>query len=218
MYKFLNNYKRKGFKKIKKDPAFQLSSCIIDFYKANIKNQRAAVGNKVDSLMRLYMKAQMEMMPDKRFYPDANFTLRVSYGKVAGYSPADAVDYNYFTTLEGIMEKENPQIYDYVVEDKLKEIYKNKDYGDYARTDGKMPVCFIAGNHTTGGNSGSPVINANGELIGINFDRDWEGTMSDYMFDPEVCRNIILDVRYFLLVVDKFAGAGYLLDEMKIIK
>ncbi len=116
------------------------------------------------------------------------------------------------------MQKEDPDIYDYVVEDKLKELYQNKDYGDYVDKDGTMHVGFIASNHTTGGNSGSPVLNADGHLIGVNFDRGWEGTMSDLMYDPKVCRNISIDIRYFLFVVDKFAGAGYLVEEMDIIK
>lgn len=215
--KFLDNYKPKDYKKLKKDPAFHLAEDIVSFYKSNIYSQRKKIKNEIDSLMRNYMSAQMQMQPDKRFYPDANFTLRVTYGNVEGYSPADAVNYDYYTTLQGIMEKEDPEIYDYVVEEKLKEIYRNKDYGQYARADGKMPVCFVASNHTTGGNSGSPVLNANGELIGVNFDRCWEGTMSDLMYDPKVCRNITLDIRYFLLILDKYAGAGYLLDEMKLV-
>jgi len=127
------------------------------------------------------------------------------------------VDYKHFTTLKGIIEKDNPEIYDYDVPDRLKEIYNNKDFGRYA-VNGEVPVCFTASNHTTGGNSGSPVVNANGELIGVNFDRCWEGTMSDIMFDPEVCRNIAIDIRYALFIIDKFAGAGYLLDEMDIVE
>ncbi len=176
------------------------------------------LNNAIDSLQRIYMKAQMEMQPDERFYPDANFTLRVSYGKVKGYSPQDAVYYKHYTTLEGIMEKEDPDIYDYVVTERLSELYNNKDYGAYADKDGTLHVGFAASNHTTGGNSGSPVLNAEGQLIGVNFDRCWEGTMSDLMYDPNVCRNISIDIRYFLFILDKYAGAGYLLDEMKLVK
>jgi len=116
------------------------------------------------------------------------------------------------------MEKENPAIYDYAVPEKLKEIYRTRDFGRYADKDGSMHVCFVARNHTSGGNSGSPVFNGKGELIGVNFDRDWEGTMSDFVYDPSICRNISLDIRYFLLIVDKLAGAGYLLDEMKLVE
>ena len=215
---FLKNYKRKDYKKLLKDPAYQMALDIMGLYKEKVQQPRASVNGTIDSLMRLYMKGQMEMESGRTFYPDANFTLRVTYGKVNGYSPQDAVEYDYTTTLEGIMEKENPDIYDYVVEERLKELYRNKDYGQYAGADGKMHICFIAGNHTTGGNSGSPVLNADGQLIGVNFDRCWEGTMSDLMYDPKMCRNITLDIRYFLFILDKYAGAGYLLDEMKLIK
>ena len=120
--------------------------------------------------------------------------------------------------MDGIVEKVATGIYDYTMPKKLKELYNAKDFGDYANADGSMPVCFIASNHTTGGNSGSPVIDANGNLIGINFDRCWEGTMSDIMFDPAKCRNIALDMRYMLFLIDKYAGAGYLLGEMDIVK
>jgi hypothetical protein len=214
---FLENYKNKNYKKIEKDPAFRMYIDLQNVYD-KLQPGLTQVSNELDSLQRIYMAGQMEMQPDHRFYPDANFTLRVTYGLVKGYQPADAEKYRYFTTLKGIMEKENPDIYDYVVEDKLKELYNKKDYGQYADADGSLHVAFIATNHTTGGNSGSPVLNADGYLVGLNFDRCWEGTMSDLMFDPEVCRNISLDIRYFLFIVDKFAGAGYLLDEMNLVK
>ncbi len=215
---FLTQYQIKDSKKLSKDPAIQMARDLTHLYKNTISKKRNRLIYTNDSLMRLYMQAQMEMQPEKRFYPDANFTLRVSYGKAAGYEPADAVEYKTFSTMKGIMEKENPNIYDYAVPEKLKEIYRKKDFGRYADKDGSMHVCFVARNHTSGGNSGSPVFNGKGELIGVNFDRDWEGTMSDFVYDPSICRNISLDIRYFLLIVDKLAGAGYLLDEMKLVE
>ncbi len=214
---WLADFDKKAVKKIQKDPAYQMFIGLKEVYESKIKKQREALNFTLDSLQRIYMKAQMEMEPDKRFYPDANFTLRVTYGKVNGYHPQDAVYYKHFTTLDGIMEKEDPDVYDYVVEDRLKELYKNADYGKYADKDGTLHVAFAASNHTTGGNSGSPVLNANGELVGVNFDRCWEGTMSDLMYDPNVCRNISIDIRYFLFIVDKFAGAGYLVEEMDLV-
>jgi len=171
---------------------------------------------KLDSLDRIYMKAQMLVDTSKVFYPDANFTLRVGYGKVDDYEPRDGVFYKHYTTLAGVIKKDNPKIYDYNVPQKLKDLYSNKNYGQYAEN-GEMHVCFTASNHTTGGNSGSPVINGNGELIGINFDRNWEGTMSDIMYNPDQCRNISLDIRYALFIIDKFAGATNLIEEMTII-
>lgn len=174
---------------------------------------------QLDSLGHLYMQAQMKYEPNKVFYPDANFTMRISYGKIKGFKPRDGIIYDWYTTLDGVIEKDNPEIYDYDVTDKLKELYANKNYGEYAdKIDGKMHVCFIATNHTSGGNSGSPVINAYGQLIGLNFDRCWESTMSDIDFDENYCRNIALDIRYVLFIVDKYAGASYLLNEMNIIK
>lgn len=213
----LDNYKPGKWKKIAKDPAYALNREMGVLYKTKLSPQMSTLDNSIDSLQRIFMKAQMEMNPDSRFYPDANFTLRVTYGNVEGFNPKDAVSYKHFTTLEGIMEKEDPDVYDYVVTDRLHELYDNKDYGRFADEDGRLHVSFAASNHTTGGNSGSPVLNADGQLVGVNFDRCWEGTMSDLMYDPEVCRNISLDIRYFLFIVDKYAGAGYLLDEMNII-
>jgi hypothetical protein len=215
---FIEGYKPKQYKKLEKDPAYQMYSDLAVLFDERIKPELSVLNARLDSLQQIYMAAQMEMQPEHRFYPDANFTLRVTYGNVKGYKPYDAVDYRYYTSLEGIMEKEDPNIYDYVVEDRLKELYQKKDYGPYAAKDGSLRVAFVATNHTTGGNSGSPVLNGDGHLVGVNFDRCWEGTMSDLMYDPQVCRNISIDIRYFLFIVDKFAGAGYLLDEMKIMK
>ena len=163
-------------------------------YVSQIRPVTTKLHSEVERLNRTYLRALMEMDTAKVFYPDANFTLRIAYGQVDDYEPRDGIYYDYYTTLDGIIQKDNPDIYDYKVPEKLKELYKNKDYGRYAEN-GKMHVCFTASNHTTGGNSGSPVINGNGELIGVNFDRNWEGTMSDIMYDPDQCRNIAIDIR-----------------------
>jgi hypothetical protein len=173
----------------------------------------------IERWFRPYVKALMEWDKSRAFFPDANLTLRVAYGKVAGYEYADGEYHLPQTTLEGIMEKDNPEIYDYNIPQSLRDVYATKDYGRWGVTmNGKytVPVCFIATNHTTGGNSGSPVINGNGELIGINFDRTWLSTMSDIEFDETLCRNIICDIRYVLFVMDKVGGAGWLIDEMGI--
>ncbi len=214
---FLDGFKPRKAKKIRNDPAYELATALFDHYIKEISPATSQWNTDLDSLQRIYIRGLKQYQRTKRFYPDANFTLRVTYGKVDGYEPRNGVEYEHFTTLEGVMEKENPDVYDYVVEDKLKELYEAKDYGKYASDDGKMHVCFIASNHTSGGNSGSPVLNADGHLIGLNFDRNWEGTMSDLMYDPDMCRNISLDIRYALFIIDKYAGAGHLVDEMNIV-
>ncbi len=214
---FLDDYRAADHKKIEKDPAYQLGTAFSSRYYSTYQPTLRGADRRLDSLMRHYMQAQIDMEPDIRFYPDANFTLRVSYGNVKGFSPDDARNYNYYTTLAGIIEKEDPEVYDYVVEERLKELYRDKDYGPYGEGDGTMRVCFIATNHTTGGNSGSPVLDADGHLVGLNFDRCWESTMSDLYYDISQCRNIALDIRYCLFIIDKFAGAGHLVEEMTIV-
>jgi len=201
-----------------RDPVFYLTNSIVKYYTTSVFPQFQYDEREINELQKLYFQGLKEVFKDKKFYPDANSTLRIAYGKVNNYKPKDGVEYNYYTTLDGIMEKEIPGDEQFTVPTKLKDLYLKKDYGMYANKDGKVPVAFTASNHTTGGNSGSPVFNAKGELIGTNFDRNWEGTMSDIMYNPNQCRNIVLDVRYTLFVIDKFAGAGYLLNEMKIIK
>ena len=141
----------------------------------------------------------------------------MAYGHVQGFRPRDAVYYTPYSTIDGIMEKENPDVYDYRVEPRLKELWQKKDYGQYANSKGELATCFIATNHTTGGNSGSPVLDADGRLVGINFDRCWEGTMSDLLFDHDYCRNISLDIRYCLFLIDKYAGASHLIREMTLV-
>ena len=177
------------------------------FYRGAIVNKVRSLNESLQLVYRDYMRAQMAFEPEKAFYPDANLTLRVAYGHVEGYRPADAIYYHPVSTLRGIIEKDNPDIFDYNIPQTLRDIYAQGGHED-------QPVCFLATNHTTGGNSGSPVLNAEGNLIGINFDRVWEGTLSDLAFDPDVCRNISLDVRYILFIIKEIGHADYLLDEM----
>ena len=191
------------------------------YFMDNIAPTLSAVNKEITLLYRAYMKGQMEYhevhQTGKVFYPDANSTLRVTYGKVKGYSPADAFYYTPVSSLDGIIEKDNPDIYDYDIPQRLRDLHAEKDYGQW-EVNGSVPVAFIATNHTSGGNSGSPVLDGNGNLIGVNFDRVWEGTMSDVVYDPEICRNISLDIRYALFVIDKLAGASHLLKEMEVLK
>ena len=191
------------------------------YFMDNIAPTLSAVNKEITLLYRAYMKGQMEYhevhQTGKVFYPDANSTLRVTYGKVKGYSPADAVYYTPVSSLDGIIAKDNPDIYDYDIPQRLRDLHAEKDYGQW-EVNGSVPVAFIATNHTSGGNSGSPVLDAEGNLIGVNFDRVWEGTMSDVVYDPEICRNISLDIRYALFVIDKLAGASHLLKEMEVLK
>ena len=192
-----------------------------DWFRENIAPTLIAVNKEINLLYRAYMKGQMEYNDatngGKIFYPDANSTLRVTYGKVKGYKPADAIYYTPVSSLDGVIEKDNPEIYDYNIPQKLRDLHAAKDYGQW-ESEGSVPVAFIATNHTSGGNSGSPVLDAEGNLIGVNFDRVWEGTMSDVVYDPEICRNISLDIRYALFIIDKLAGANHLLQEMEILK
>jgi V8-like Glu-specific endopeptidase len=214
---FIVNYSDKRIKKLDKDPLVKIARGIINNFRKNVGPKYYEIDNKVTALQKTWLAGLMEMQADKTFYADANSTFRVAYGKVKGYEPKDGVYYKHYTTLEGIMAKDNPDIYDYDVPAKLRELYKSKDYGRYTQ-EGQVPVCFVANNHTTGGNSGSPVLNANGELIGLNFDRAWDGVMSDMQYDAEICRNIALDIRYVLFIVDKYAGATRLIEEMNIVE
>jgi hypothetical protein len=214
---FIAKASPKQISKTVNNELIMLYQAMFDQYRIAIMKYRAETTD-LDQYYRTYVKALMEKDKDKTFYPDANLTMRVTYGQVKGFQPADGTDYVYYTTLDGIMEKEDPDVYDYQVHPKLKELWEKKDYGRYANKDGKLPVAFIASNHTTGGNSGSPVINGYGQLIGTNFDRVWEGTMSDIWYDVNRCRNISLDARYFLFIVDKFAGAKNIVDEIDVIE
>lgn len=187
-------------------------------FKTTVEPYYKKYNDRAIDLQRAYMEAQLEVFSDKRFFPDANSTMRVTYGQVKGYYPKDAVYYGTHTYLDGVMEKYVPGDYEFDVPTKLIHLHNKKDYGDYAAENGKLPVNFIASNHTTGGNSGSPAIDANGNLIGLNFDRAWEGTMSDINYDPAICRNIMVDARYILFIIDKYAGAEHLIKEMTLVK
>ena len=203
------------------DPATEFLSAFVLWYSTEIQPVTHKLNQELQLAYRDYMRGQMVYCRTQRiakdFYPDANLTLRVAYGHVKGYSPADGTYYLPSSTITGIMEKDNPEVFDYDIPQRLRDIYAEKDYGRWADENGNIPVCFIATNHTTGGNSGSPVINADGNLIGVNFDRVWEGTMSDIVFDPDICRNISLDIRYVLFIIDKVADADHLLEEMTLV-
>ncbi|MCD8186760.1 MAG: S46 family peptidase [Rikenellaceae bacterium] len=199
---------------VKADPVAQLYQDFNRLYRSGILPEYNRINREITPLYRVYMKGMMEREKSRIFYPDANSTLRIAYGKVNGYAPMDAVYYEPYTSIEGIMEKDDPHVYDYDIPQSLRDLYAAKDYGRW-KVNGSVPVCFIATNHTTGGNSGSPILNAKGELLGLNFDRTWESTMSDVRYDPEICRNISVDIRYVLFVIDKIGGAGYLLNEMR---
>ena len=198
------------------DKGFIVIKSMADKFLKEVAPKYDEINLRITALQRTYMKAQLELNKGSRIFPDANSTLRVTYGKVKGYSPKDATIYSPVTYLDGAIEKYIPGDYEFDVPAKLIDLYKKKDYGQYGEN-GKMPVCFIGTNHTTGGNSGSPAIDANGNLIGLNFDRVWEGTMSDIYYDPSICRNVMVDIRYVLFIIDKYAGAKNLIEELKLV-
>lgn len=202
---------------INKDPLVLMVRNYLTHYQNNISPVYLANQTEMNRLMRTYMKGQLQTFPDKKIFPDANSTLRVTYGKVNGYRPKDAVNYEPLTYMDGVIEKYVPGDYEFDLPQQLIDLYRKKDFGRYADKNGKLPVNFIATNHTTGGNSGSPALDAQGNLIGLNFDRVWEGTMSDLNYDPEICRNIMVDVRYILWVIEKYGKANHLIKEMKIV-
>ena len=204
-------------KKLNNDAAYVYAKPMIEEYFNTINPEFQEKSTAIAALQKQYMKALMEVLPDARYFPDANGTLRVTYGQVHGYSPRDAVYYYPVSYLDGVIEKYVPGDYEFDVPQKLRDLYEAKDYGQYADANGKVPVCFLGTNHTTGGNSGSPAIDAEGNLVGLNFDRVWEGTMSDMNYDPEICRNIMVDLRYVLFIIDKYAGAKHIIDEMNLV-
>ncbi len=204
-------------KKLSSDPAYAFAMAIKKHYDENVAAPYNAINEEISELQKCYMTALLELFPEKRFYPDANSTMRVTYGNVEGYEPRDGMCYKPSSTLDGVIEKYVPGDYEFDVDENLRGLHENKDYGSYADENGKMPVCFIGSNHTTGGNSGSPVIDAHGNLIGLNFDRVWEGTMSDYNYDRSICRNIMVDARYILFIIDKYARTKSLINELSIV-
>ncbi|MFN3952217.1 MAG: S46 family peptidase [Thermaurantimonas sp.] len=206
-----------ALRRLYKDPLYRLSADMFNYFLNQINRPYDSLNLISGDLQAEYMKALMEALPDRRFYPDANGTLRVSYGQVEGMMPRDGIWYYHQTYAEGVKQKHKPGDYEFDLPERFLRLYETRTFGRYADRDGRLPVCFIASNHTTGGNSGSPALNADGYLIGLNFDRLWEGTMSDINYDITRCRNIMVDVRYILWVIDIYAGAGYLLDEMSII-
>ncbi|MCP4312019.1 MAG: S46 family peptidase [Bacteroidetes bacterium] len=206
----------KGLALVEKDPITVCLDQIREIYSINITDEHRRTEWEEKQLYKSYMAALIEMSEEYTLYPDANRTMRITYGTVKGYQPKDGVEYQSSTTLEGLMEKCKQGRADYVVPEKLVSLYETKDFGPYGVNE-TLPVCFIASNHTSGGNSGSPVLDAEGRLIGLNFDRDWEGTMSDVFYDPDLCRNIAVDIRYVLFIIDKYAGAGYLINEMDVV-
>ena len=216
LQKLLNGDAKTVISNLNQDKGYLFVKEITDKYLKEVTPSYDEINLKIRALQRTYMKAQLELNKNARIFPDANSTLRVTYGKVKGYAPKDATVYLPTTYLDGVLEKYIPKDYEFDVPKKLIDLYNAKDYGLYGEN-GKMPVCFIGTNHTTGGNSGSPAMDAYGNLIGLNFDRVWEGTMSDIYYDPAICRNVMVDIRYVLFIVEKFANAKNLINELKLV-
>jgi hypothetical protein len=214
LMKFLSSFTRKDIKKIKNDIAYRLMDDIAGQQQV-VQMQLVALNQQMNRIQRRYV-ARLMMEEKSKIYPDANSTLRVAYGRVEGMIPNDGMQYRYYTTADGILAKSKMDVYDYKIPDRLKKLISDKDYGRFGKN-GQLNVAFLASAHTTGGNSGSPVLNARGELVGINFDRMWEGVLSDYYYDEMYCRNICLDVRYLLFIIDKYGNANRLIDEMQIV-
>jgi hypothetical protein len=215
---FLNDADGKS-EEFNNDIAVVFYKSFTEFYEKTILPKLQELNKTLALKQRLFMRGQMEMQTDKNLYPDANSTLRIAYGKIEGFAPVDGTVYKHYTTLDGIIEKSrNEDAVDYKIPAQLEVLHSAKDFGKYTNEKGELPVAFLASNHTTGGNSGSPVLNAYGQLIGLNFDRCWESTMSDIMFDPDYCRNISVDIRYVLFIIDKFSGAKNLIDELELVK
>jgi hypothetical protein len=214
---FYDNFKEKSVTSVMKDPGYLLYFEITTIYQSKILPGVRSLYTQMDDLLKVYVEGKQKMYPEGKHWPDANSTLRITYGKLEGSAPRDGMAYTEHTTTAGIIEKYKTGNPDFELLPGMLDIYQKKDFGDYAQN-GELWVCFSGSNHTTGGNSGSPVLNANGYLMGLNFDRTWESTMSDYMFDPTRCRNVVVDIRYVMWVMDKYAGATHLVKEMKLMK
>ena len=215
--KLLGSSQKSLDKQLGKDPIYQFSSLIVDHFVNQIQPKLKSLKTKEEDLMKKYVNSLMQTFPEKTFWADANSTLRLTYGKVEGSSPRDGMKYQWFTTMDGIIEKYNTGEADFKIPQRLLDLYQDKNYGRYGNN-GSLNICFLGSNHTTGGNSGSPALDGKGRLVGINFDRSWESTMSDVLFDKDICRNIMVDIRYVLWVIDIYAGAGHLVDEMNLVE
>jgi len=206
-------------KTIQKDPLYLLTNQLLNWYAKEIWPMEDYYNNKLDSLYRIYTRLQSYYLPPNKYYYDANSTMRIAYGNVKPYNPADAITYLCYTTINGMVDKALwGEAEDYKIDSTLLKLYKTRNFGSYTNDKGELPIAFISTAHTTGGNSGSPVFNGKGELIGLNYDRVWEGTMSDFNFDDSRCRNIVLDIRYMLFIIDKYANAQRILNEIKIVQ
>lgn len=212
---FLNKSVKKQTKILSKDPIYKIGDELLEAYNDKVRVGYGAFIDQENEMMEDYVKATMDLFPDKTYWPDANSTMRLTYGAMEGSEPQDGLEYKAYTTLDGVVQKYIPGDKEFDVPAKLLDLQDKADYGKYA-TNGEMRVCFLGSNHTTGGNSGSPALDGNGHLVGLNFDRTWESTMSDIMFNGEICRNIMVDAKYVLFIVDKFAGAGHLVEEMNL--
>ena len=214
---FIQKFNKKSAKKLQKDPGYEHYTKHYAVWIDNVIPNYRSFSQTMDALLKTYVAGKLEMFPDKKHWPDANSTLRITFGQLEGSAPADGKVYTEHTTLDGIIAKYNSGNPDFQIKPRMLELFEAKDYGRYAQDD-ELWVCFSGSNHTTGGNSGSPVLDADGYLMGLNFDRSWESTMSDYMFDPNRCRNIVVDIRYVLWVIDKYSKAGHLIEEMELKK
>lgn len=212
----LDKSTKKVIKTLRQDPIYDATFQLIEAYRGGVSTGYGLFKDQENALMKAYLEALMVIMPDHKYVPDANSTMRLTYGVMEGSEPRDGVVYEPFTTMDGIISKYIPGDKEFDVPAKLLELHANQDYGQYA-TDGELRVCFLGSNHTTGGNSGSPTLDQYGHLVGLNFDRTWESTMSDIMFSEEICRNIMVDIKYVLFIADKYAGAGHLVEEMNLV-